>query len=80
MRRRGAAEIVIGDLRDGASLNAALKDVDAVFYIAPAFLPDEAGRGKGMIDSAKRAGVHLQSRRWAISSPFMLHNAFLVTS
>jgi uncharacterized protein YbjT (DUF2867 family) len=63
-RKLGATEIVIGDLRDGASLDAALKGVDAVFYIAPAFLSDEAEVGKGMIDSAKRAGV----RRFVFSS------------
>ena len=64
VRKRGAGEIAIGDLRDGASLDAALKGVDAVFYIAPAFLPDEAEIGKGMVDSAKRAGV----RRFVFSS------------
>jgi uncharacterized protein YbjT (DUF2867 family) len=41
-----------------------LKGVDAVFYIAPAFLPDEAEIGKGMVESAKRAGV----RRFVFSS------------
>jgi uncharacterized protein YbjT (DUF2867 family) len=64
VRKRGAAEIAIGDLRDGASLDAALKDVDAVFYIAPAFLLDEAEIGEGMVNSAKRAGV----RRFVFSS------------
>jgi uncharacterized protein YbjT (DUF2867 family) len=37
VRKLGAKEIAIGDLREGASLDAALKGVDAVFYIAPAF-------------------------------------------
>jgi uncharacterized protein YbjT (DUF2867 family) len=64
VRKRGAAEIAIGDLRDGASLDAALKGVDAVFYIAPAFSRDEAEIGKGMVDSAQRAGV----RRFVFSS------------
>ena len=54
VRRQGAA---IGDLRDRASLDAALKDVDAIFYIAPAFLPNEAEIGKSMVDAARRAGV-----------------------
>jgi len=57
VRKHGAAEISIGDLRDRASLDAALKDVDAVFYIAPAFLPNEAEIGKSMVDAARRAGV-----------------------
>ena len=64
VRKLGATEIAIGDLRDRASLDAALKGVDAVFYIAPAFLPDEAEIGKGMVESAKRAGV----RRFVFSS------------
>lgn len=62
--KSGATEIAIGDLSDRASLDAALKGVDCVFYIAPAFLPDEAEIGKGMVDSAKRAGV----RRFVFSS------------
>jgi uncharacterized protein YbjT (DUF2867 family) len=45
-QRLGAAEVVIGDLRDLRSVDAALAGVDAVFYIAPAFLPDEAEVGK----------------------------------
>jgi uncharacterized protein YbjT (DUF2867 family) len=64
VRKLGATDIAIGDLRDRASLDAALKGVDAVFYIAPAFLPDEAEIGKGMVESAKRAGV----RRFVFSS------------
>ena len=64
VRKSGATEIAVGDLGDGASLDAALKGVDAVFYIAPAFLPDEAEIGKGMVDSAERAGV----RRFVFSS------------
>jgi uncharacterized protein YbjT (DUF2867 family) len=64
VKKHGATEIAIGDLRDRASVDAALKNVDAVFYIAPAFLPDEAEIGKGMVDSAERAGV----RRFVFSS------------
>jgi uncharacterized protein YbjT (DUF2867 family) len=44
-------------LRDRASLDAALKDVDAVFYIEPAFWANEAEIGKSMVDGAKRAGM-----------------------
>jgi uncharacterized protein YbjT (DUF2867 family) len=63
-RKDGATEIVIGDLRDRASLDVALENIDAVFYIAPAFLPNEAEIGKSMVDAAKRAGV----RRFVFSS------------
>jgi uncharacterized protein YbjT (DUF2867 family) len=63
-RKGGATEVVSGDLRDRASLDVALKNVDAVFYIAPAFLPNEADIGKSMVDAAKRGGV----RRFVFSS------------
>jgi uncharacterized protein YbjT (DUF2867 family) len=64
VRKHGAAEVAIGDLGDRASLDAALKGIDSVFYIAPAFLRDEADVGKGMVDAAKQAGV----RRFVFSS------------
>jgi uncharacterized protein YbjT (DUF2867 family) len=64
VRQRGAAEIAIGDLTDRASLDAALKGVDAVFYIAPAFIANEADVGKSMVKAASRAGV----RRFVFSS------------
>ncbi|WP_027165510.1 NmrA family NAD(P)-binding protein [Mesorhizobium sp. WSM3224] len=62
--RRGAAEVAVGDLRDRTSLDRALRDIDAVFYIAPAFLPSEAEVGKGMVAAAIDAGV----RRFVFSS------------
>ena len=62
--KHGATDIAIGDLRDRASLDAALKGVDGVFYIAPAFLPNEAEVGKSMVDAATQAGV----RRFVFSS------------
>ncbi len=64
VRKQGAAEVAIGDLRDRASLDAALKGVDSVFYIAPAFIPDEVGVGKRVVDAAKQAGA----RRLVFSS------------
>jgi uncharacterized protein YbjT (DUF2867 family) len=60
----GAAEIAVGDLRDEASVDAALKGVGAVFYIAPAFLSNEADVGRNVVASAIRAGV----RRFVFSS------------
>jgi uncharacterized protein YbjT (DUF2867 family) len=64
VRKHGAAEIAIGDLSDRASISAALKGVDSIFYIASAFLRDEADVGKGMVNAAKQAGV----RRLVFSS------------
>ena len=57
VRAHGADEIAVGDLRDRSSLDAALIGVDSVFYIAPAFQPDEVDLGLTMVDAAKAAGV-----------------------
>ena len=64
VRKKGAAEIAIGDLNDPASLQAALHGVDAVFYLAPAFMPDEAEVGVRFVEIARKAGV----RRFVFSS------------
>jgi uncharacterized protein YbjT (DUF2867 family) len=53
----GAQETVAGDLRDRASIDAALKGVDAVFHVTPAFAPDAAELGVGMVEAATAAGV-----------------------
>lgn len=57
VEEQGAAETVLGDLHDPATVDAALSGVDAVFYIAPAFLPDEAAVGQRVVAAAVRAGV-----------------------
>lgn len=62
--KQGASEVVVGDLNDRASLEVALKGVSSVFYIAPAFLPDEAAIGVRMVAAARQAGV----RRFVFSS------------
>ncbi|MES1175569.1 MAG: NAD(P)H-binding protein [Myxococcales bacterium] len=46
-QRCGAAKVIVCDLRDGRSVNAALAGSDAAFSIAPAFLADEAETGRG---------------------------------
>ena len=63
-RAHGAVEVAVGDLRDRASLDAALLGIERVFYIAPAFLSDEAEVGLAMVEAAKAAGV----RRFVFSS------------
>ncbi len=60
----GAKEVVVGDLRDTASIAAALRGVDHVFYIAPAALADEANVGRAFVAAAIDAGV----RRLVFSS------------
>ncbi|MBV9878590.1 MAG: NmrA/HSCARG family protein [Verrucomicrobia bacterium] len=64
VRKAGAAEIAIGDLNDPASLKTALRGIDAVFYLAPAFLPGEAEVGVRFVEIARQAGV----RRFVFSS------------
>ena len=64
VRQHGAAEIAVADLRDRASMDAALRDIDSVFYIAPAFLPNEAEVGESVVEAAKQAGV----RRFVFSA------------
>ena len=62
--QNGAAEVAIGDLTDRAAIEAALQGVSGVFYIAPAFLPDEAQVGQQFVEMAQRAGA----RRFVFSS------------
>ena len=64
VRVHGATDVAIGELGNRPSIDAALEGIDTVFYIAPAFLPDEANVGKHMVEAAQRAGV----RRFAFSS------------
>jgi uncharacterized protein YbjT (DUF2867 family) len=61
---QGAAEIAIGDLSDTRSLEAALRNVRSIFYIAPAFIPNEAQIGVNLVNAARAAGV----RRFVFSS------------
>ena len=53
----GAAEIVQADLRDLASMRAALDGVDGVFLIIPAFAPDTSELGTSLVAAAHEAGV-----------------------
>lgn len=61
---RGAVEVVIGDLADPHSLDAALSGVDGVFHIGPVFAPDEVQLGLNLVAAAERAGV----RKFVFSS------------
>ena len=62
--RRGASEVAVGDLSRVEDVKAALSGVDAVFYVAPAFIDDEAALGVAFVEQARAAGV----RRLAFSS------------
>jgi uncharacterized protein YbjT (DUF2867 family) len=56
-RNLGAQETVLADLRDPASLDAALDGVDGAFLITPAFAPDATELGLAFIEAARRSGV-----------------------
>ncbi len=62
--KRGAEEVVLGDLQNPESMKNALIGVETVFYIAPAFLANEAAVGQAVVAEAVRAGV----RRMVFSS------------
>jgi uncharacterized protein YbjT (DUF2867 family) len=53
----GADSVRVGDLTDPASVRRAMEGVGRVFYIAPAFLPNEAEVGVAVVEAAKDAGV-----------------------
>jgi uncharacterized protein YbjT (DUF2867 family) len=57
VRSRGAAEVAVGDLRDKESLLQAMQGAEGLFYLAPAFQPDEAEFGKAAVAAAIEAGV-----------------------
>jgi uncharacterized protein YbjT (DUF2867 family) len=56
-KAKGASEIVVGDLRDRATLDKAVEGVQGVFYLAPAFAENESQMGLHIVDAAQRAGV-----------------------
>ena len=64
VRKAGAEEVVVGDITMRSDVEAALRGMDAVFYIAPAFLKNEAEVGQNFVAAAKAAGV----RRFVFSS------------
>ncbi len=53
----GAAEVVLGDLRDAAALGAAARGVRAVYHICPNMHPDEVAIGQAAIAAARAAEV-----------------------
>ena len=53
----GAKETVQADLRDPASLDAALDGVDGAFLITPAFAPDATELGLALVEAAQKSGV-----------------------
>ena len=56
-RSYGAQEVVQADLRDPASLDTVMRDVEGVFLITPAFAPNATQMGLNAVQAAVRAGV-----------------------
>ena len=63
-RANGASEVAIATLDDRRAIEAALRGIEGVFYIAPALLEDEARVGVQFVEAAKAAGV----RRFVFSA------------
>ena len=57
VRELGVTDIVVGELSDATAVSKAVEGMDAVFYIAPAALENEAEIGKQFVMAAKQAGV-----------------------
>jgi uncharacterized protein YbjT (DUF2867 family) len=57
VRRHGADESIVADVTDSTSLKRGFEGVERVFYIAPAFMPDEAKVGRRFVAQALAAGV-----------------------
>ena len=53
----GVVDNVVGELSDVSAVARALEGMDAVFYIAPAFLENEAEVGRRFVAAANQAGV-----------------------
>ncbi len=51
------ADPVIGDMRDAGAVRGALADIETVYHIGPALMPDELAVGRQIISLASEAGV-----------------------
>lgn len=54
---RGAAETVVGDLRQAADLERVMDGAGSVFFVMPRFQEDETEAGIRIVDQAKASGV-----------------------
>lgn len=68
---RGADEVALGDLESPSSLRSAVKGIDGIFHINPAFASNEFAMGIAMLEAARFAGV----RRFVFSG--VIHPSIL---
>lgn len=57
LEQAGAAETVVGDLRNADDLARAMAGADQVFFVMPRFQEDETAASARVIDAAKAGGV-----------------------
>jgi NAD(P)H dehydrogenase (quinone) len=57
LRTDGAADVVVGDLRERASLRRAVHGAGGAYYICPEMHPDEEEIGGGLIRAMREAGA-----------------------
>jgi uncharacterized protein YbjT (DUF2867 family) len=57
VKAHGAAKVLVGDMRERATLRAAMQGVRGVYHICPNMSPDELVIGNLVIDEARQAGV-----------------------
>lgn len=57
VREAGAAAVVVADVLDRASIEAAMVDATAVYHICPRMSKDEVAIGTTLIQAAERAGI-----------------------
>jgi uncharacterized protein YbjT (DUF2867 family) len=67
LRTDGAAEVVVGDLRDRPALRRAVHGVGGAYYICPELSPDEEEIGHGLIKAMREAGA------WRLAYHSVLH-------
>jgi uncharacterized protein YbjT (DUF2867 family) len=53
----GAREVIVGDMRDQATVNQVVQGVRALYHICPNMSPDELSIGQLVIGAARSAGV-----------------------
>ncbi|MGH7185888.1 MAG: SDR family oxidoreductase, partial [Pseudomonadota bacterium] len=56
VRADGAGDVVVGDLRDEASVGRAVRGAAAVYHICPNIQPDEVAIGRQVLGAALAAG------------------------
>lgn len=57
VEKRGAREALVGDMRQGATMDQATRNVRVVYHICPNVSPDEVAIGQAVVAAARSAGV-----------------------